>query len=156
MKDNKQKEIVVILPRIRSVHNVGSVFRSSDVFGIKKIYITGYTATPKHPKIYKTALGAEKVIPWQYDKQAMRVIKDLKKQGYYILGLEKTKTSIDIRNSKPKFPLALIVGNEVTGIPAKYLKICDSVCHIEMNGVKESLNVSVAFGIAAFYLSHIF
>lgn len=152
----KNKTIEIILPDIRSAFNVGSIFRTSDVFGIDKIYICGYTATPEHPKVLKTSLGSEKSVSWQQYKPTLRLIKKLKKQGYYILGLEKTKTSTDIRKTKVKFPLAIIVGNEIRGISKKYLDHCDAITHIEMQGIKESLNVSVAYGIAVFYYSQVF
>ena len=146
-------DIYVILPNIRSTYNVGSIFRTADSFGVKKIFLCGITPTPKHPKVAKTALGAENFVPWEYRKQALRLIKELKAKGVYILGLEKTRKSENILNSKPKFPMAIILGNEVLGIPLKYQKLCDLICHIEMRGKKESLNVATAFGIAGFYFS---
>lgn len=138
----------VICENIRSIYNVGSIFRTSDGFGVKKIFLCGYTGTPEHPHINKTALGAEKVIPWEKRRQTWRVIERLKKEGVKIVALEQTKDSIDIRNFKPTFPMALVVGNEVKGVSKAILKRCDASVHIPMVGIKESFNVASAFGIA--------
>src|SRR6056297_1070761 len=109
-----KNELVVVLPKIRSVYNVGSIFRSSDCVGVNKIYLTGWTATPEHPKMKKVALGAEDSVPWEKVKSDWRLIDKLKKQGYQIIGLELTDSSIDIReiDKKINYPVALIVGNE--------------------------------------------
>lgn len=147
-------ELVVVLPKIRSVYNVGSIFRSSDCVAVNKIYLTGWTATPEHPKMKKVALGAEESVSWEQVKSDWRLIDKLKKQGYQIIGLELTDNSVDIRkiDKKIKYPIALVVGNEVTGIPDYLLKRCDIVTHLPMYGVKESLNVASAFSIAIYYL----
>lgn len=152
MSNTSNNDIFVILPNIRSTYNVGSIFRTADAFGVKKIYLTGYTPTPKHPKLAKVSLGAEKSVDWEYKKQTARVLQDLKKKGFFILALEQAKNSVYLKEIVPKYPLAIVLGNEVNGIPKKYLKLCDEVVEIEMKGVKESLNVSVAFGIL---ISHV-
>lgn len=151
-KFNKNNDIYVILPSIRSLFNVGSIFRTSDCAGINKIYLCGWTGAPPAPRLIKTSLGAEKSVPWEQHKQAWRLIDKLKKQGVQIIGLEITKDSKDYRDIKVKYPCALVVGNEVTGLSDTILKRCDEVMHLPMLGIKESLNVSVAFGIAAYKL----
>lgn len=157
-KKNRQNllkdELVVILPQIRSVYNVGSVFRTGDCVAVNKIFITGWTATPENPKMKKVALGADESVPWEYAKSDWRLVDKLKKQGYQIVGLEYTDKSLDIRKIKGelKFPVALILGNEITGIPDYLLKRCDIVTHLPMYGIKESLNVASAFAIAIYYL----
>lgn len=147
-------DLVVLLPKIRSVYNVGSVFRTGDCAAINKIYISGWTATPENPKMKKVALGADESVPWEYAKSDWRLVDKLKKQGYQIVGLEYTEKSVDIRKikGKLKYPVALILGNEVTGIPDYLLKRCDIVTHLPMYGIKESLNVASAFAIAIYYL----
>ncbi len=146
----------VIAHNIRSLHNVGSIFRTADAFGVNKIFLTGYTGTPEYfahkAKISKTALGAEEFVPWEYKKSVAKLIKDLrlKYPKIKIVGLENNTDSISINKFKPKFPLVLVLGEETKGIPKPLLKLCDSVVEIPMVGQKESLNVSVAFGIAAY------
>ena len=143
----------VILPNIRSLYNIGSIFRTADACGVDKIFLTGYTGRPdKQPKIGKTALGAQDSVPWEYVCQTKRVIERLKKQGFEIIALEQTKKSIDYRKYKPTKNIALIVGNEVTGLPKNILNNCDKFIELPMIGQKESLNVSVAFGIVVYHL----
>ena len=144
----KKTEIHVICDNIRSLYNVGSIFRTSDALGISKIWLGGITGTPEQKGVKKVALGAEESVSWEHIKQPWRVIERLKRQGFQIVALELTKDSRDVKMFEPKFPLALIVGNEVSGVSPALLKRCDAVVHIPMKGIKESLNVSVAFGIA--------
>ncbi|MCX6779903.1 MAG: RNA methyltransferase [Candidatus Magasanikbacteria bacterium] len=152
MSENKEK-FVIILPNIRSAHNVGAMFRTADGAGVDKIYLTGYTPCPPHPRLDKVSLGAEKWVPWEYAKQAGRLLKKLKDQGYKIVALEQTPKSVNIYQWKPEFPLALIVGNEVDGVSKSLLKYCDSEIELDMKGQKKSLNVSVAAGITMYYIS---
>jgi tRNA G18 (ribose-2'-O)-methylase SpoU len=144
------KDFYVICDNIRSLENIGSIFRTADALGVAKIYLCGICGTPPNLKISKTALGAEKNIPWEYVKQTGRLIDKLKKQGIEVTALEQAKNSIDYAKYKPKFPVALIVGNEVKGISPKILQKCDKVIELPMSGEKESLNVSVAFGVAGY------
>ncbi|HCC23262.1 TPA: RNA methyltransferase [Candidatus Falkowbacteria bacterium] len=150
----KDPKITVILPNIRSLYNVGSIFRTADAVGIEKIYLTGYSGRPdkNEQKIAKTALGAHHTVPWKYEFHTWRVIEKLKQNGYIIIALEMTGESLDIRRFKPKSKLALMVGNEVKGLSPQLLNRCDHVLHLPMTGTKESLNVSIAFSIAAYYL----
>lgn len=144
------KDFYVICDNVRSLENVGSIFRTADALGVKKIFLCGITGTPPAPKIAKTALGAEKEIPFEYHKQTWRLIEKLKQAGITVIALEQDKKSIDYRKSKLKFPLALIVGHEVLGISQKTLQRVDKIIHLPMQGKKESLNVAVAFGIAGY------
>lgn len=152
----KRTEIAVLLHDIRSTHNVGSMFRTADTLGVTKIYISGYTPTPldkfERPRkdIAKVALGAEKTIPWEHVTDEKSLIKKLKKEKYQIVGVEQAKNSQDYKKVKIKRPVLFIVGNEVEGMDTATLKLCDVVAEIPMKGEKESLNVSVAFGVALF------
>lgn len=140
----------LILPDIRSCHNVGALFRTADACGVDFLYLTGYTATPPKPQIDKVALGAEKWMPWKHYKNTLTLVKALKKKGVIIVALEKNESSVDIGTVKFSGPLVLVVGNEVDGVDAQILKLADKVVHIPMYGKKESLNVSVAAGIAMY------
>ncbi len=144
----------LILYNIRSRFNVGAIFRTADAAGIDKIYLCGITPQPPHPKIDKVALGAEKTVPFEYVKQTVRLIKNLKKQKYTILALEQSKNSIPyfkFKNMKDK-KTVLILGSEVKGLPKKILDLADKVLEIPMHGKKESLNVGIATGIVIFEL----
>ncbi|MCL5666794.1 MAG: TrmH family RNA methyltransferase [Patescibacteria group bacterium] len=158
----KSRDFFVIAHNIRSLYNVGSIFRIADAFGVTKIYLTGYTGRPDQylngKKIAKVALGAEKFVPWEYCKSVSRLIKKLKNRGMRTVALENNvgagfSRPVELNKSKPKLPMALILGEETRGIPKPILKLCDQIIEIPMSGQKESLNVSVAFGIAAFWLS---
>jgi tRNA G18 (ribose-2'-O)-methylase SpoU len=120
--------------------------------GVSKIFLCGISGRPPHHKISKTALGAEKTIPFEYCKQTGRLIDRLKKDKISIIALEQSKDAISCLKFKPKFPLALIVGNEVKGISKAILKKCDIIIELPMAGKKESLNVSVAFGVAGYHI----
>jgi tRNA G18 (ribose-2'-O)-methylase SpoU len=148
-----KEKFVLILPSIRSGHNVGAMFRTADAAGVDKIYLTGYTAAPPHIQIDKVSLGAEKWVPWEKNKQTGRIIKRLKKQGFKIVALEQSQKSVNIFKWQPRFPIALIVGNEVRGISPATLRLCDKVVNIPMKGKKESLNVSIAAGVAIYHVS---
>lgn len=146
----------VILHDIRSTHNVGSMFRTSDAAGISKIYISGYTPAPvdqfkrKRKDIAKTALGAEDSVEWEQINDLEKLIFDLKNEGFKIIALEQAKKSVDYKKVKLGKKSVIIVGNEVMGMSQDILAQCDVVAEIPMRGEKESLNVSVAFGVALF------
>lgn len=140
----------LILPNIRSCHNVGAMFRTADAFGINKLYLCGYTAAPPKPQIDKVALGAEMWIPWDKHDDPIDLIKSLKEQGVSVVALEHTDHSVPLQQFEPTLPLALVVGHEVDGVDDELLAHCDAVVHIPMRGQKESLNVSVAAGIAMY------
>lgn len=146
------KNFVVVCDNLRSLYNVGSIFRTSDSLGVKKIYLCGITGTPEQSGLQKVSLGAEDSVEWEYAKSTWRTVEKLNKIGYNIVCLEQTNTSVDIGKFKPKFPLALVLGNEVDGVSASVLKRSKDHIHIPMKGIKESLNVSVAYGIAGYKL----
>ncbi len=156
MSSFKRKSLTIIAHNIRSLHNVGSIFRTADALGVSKIYLTGYTGAPLDPKIAKVALGAENFVPWEQHKSAVRLIKKLKgnQPQLQIVALENNlnRRTGNLNNFQPKFPLALIVGEETKGIPKSLLDLADVIVEIPMRGQKESLNVSVAFGIIAYQI----
>ncbi len=150
----------LILHNIRSVHNVGSIFRTADAAGVAKIILSGYTPAPvdrfKVPRkdFIKVSLGAEQTIPWEQTKTLAAAIKILRKENYFVAAVEQAKNSTPLCDfKKPKDrPLALVLGNEVRGVSKQSLKLVDAIIEIPMKGKKESLNVSVAAGIAMFTL----
>lgn len=146
------QEFYLILPNIRSAHNVGAMFRTADACGVTKIFLVGYTPIPPRPDIDKVALGAETWVPWKQYKNLKTLIKNLQKKGVKVVALEKTNNSLEIGNLNLKITerIALVVGNEVDGVDPKILEICDAVVHIPMYGKKESLNVSIAAGIGMY------
>lgn len=146
------KEFYVICDNIRSLENIGSIFRTADALGVSKIFLCGISGKPPNHKISKTALGAENSVPWEYYKQTGRLIDKLKNSKINIIALEQDKRSVLYTKFQPQFPLALIVGNEVKGISKKILKKCNKIIYLPMSGQKESLNVSVAFGAAGYYI----
>ena len=150
------EDVAVLLYDIRSTHNVGSIFRTCDALGVSKIYISGFTPTPldrfgrERKDIAKVALGAEKSIPWEYVKDPKDLVKKLKVKKFQVIGIEQAENSVDYKKVKVKYPVLFIMGSEVEGISKDLLSLCDIVAEIEMMGDKESLNVSVAFGVALF------
>jgi len=146
-------KVSLVLHNIRSALNVGSLFRTADAAGVSKIYLGGYTPTPEQDKVSKTALGSEKVILWKKVSQTWRVLEQLKKEGNTIVALEQSKNSVDYRKFRPRFPLVLVLGNEVAGLSSQILKYCDQAIELPMRGKKESLNVSVAGGIALYKIN---
>ncbi len=154
----KETEAVLILPDIRSALNVGAILRTADAVGITKVYLTGYTPRPTdtfgriQKDIAKSALGAETWVPWEYKKTLIPIVRALKKQGFTVIALEQDKKSVDYRKIKikGKTKVAIVLGPEVTGLSTAVLKECDIIAEIPMHGKKESLNVSVAAGIALF------
>lgn len=147
------EKFYLICDNIRSLENIGSLFRTADALGVDKIFLTGICGRPPHPKISKTALGAEKNIAWEYHWQTWRIIDKLKRDKVNIISLEQTPKSICYIQFKPKFPMALVVGNEVKGVSKSVLARSDAIIHLPMLGKKESLNVAVAFGAIGYYLN---
>lgn len=152
----KKQENILIINDIRSVTNVGAMFRTADAAGINKIYLTGFSPTPLdrfgniRKDMVKSALGAENFIAWEYKKNILPLLKKFKEEKYLIIGIEQDKKSVDYKKVKIKEKNVFIVGAEVTGIPKNILQKCDVIAEIPMKGKKESLNVSVACGIALF------
>ena len=145
--------IVVVVHDLRSAHNVGSVFRTADAAGLAHVYLTGITPTPDHRGVTKTALGAQDSVPWTAAPDLDALIATLRASGTTIAALERTPHAVEPADVPASaFPLALVLGNEVAGVPAHVLAAADLVVGLPQWGVKASLNVSVAFGIAAYGL----
>jgi tRNA G18 (ribose-2'-O)-methylase SpoU len=152
VEDFKQAEktpIIIILDDIRSLHNIGSVFRTSDAFLIEKIYLCGITATPPNKEIHKTALGATETVAWEYQKEVLSVIEQLKNENYKVFAIEQVENATFLQNFevKKEEKYALIFGNEVYGVNQKAIEICNGTIEIPQLGTKHSLNVSVSTGI---------
>ncbi len=148
-KKKFEGQFFVVCQNIRSLFNVGSVFRTSDAFAVDKVFLTGITGRPPRKEISKVALGADQYLPWEYRRQPRRLIKEMKEQGIRIVALEQAKGSKNFNNWKPRYPLALVLGNEPKGLPKSLLALVDEIVEIPMYGRKESLNVSVAYGVIA-------
>ncbi|MBL4655016.1 MAG: RNA methyltransferase [Bacteroidia bacterium] len=149
-KDSKKTPLVVILDNVRSLHNVGSVFRTADAFLIEKIYLCGITACPPHKDIQKTALGATDSVDWEHLKSTKDAVLRLKEEGYKIIALEQTHNAILLEDFSPERgeKYALILGHEVNGVVDEVLQLCDACLEIPQFGTKHSLNISVSAGIA--------
>ena len=143
--------MMIVAHNIRSLYNVGSIFRSADVFAIEKIFLTGYTGTPPQKEIAKTALGSENRVLWEKRENILSLISELKNGGWQVVGLETGEKTVSITTLNHR-RLVLILGNEVTGIELEVREKLDVLEEIPMPGVKKSLNVSVAAGIAMFVL----
>ena len=141
--------LVVVLDEVRSLHNIGSVFRTSDAFLVNCIYLCGITATPPHPEMHKTALGAEDTVNWIYKKHTLEAVEELHNQGYTVLAIEQVEGSTmlgDLVLDKDK-KYAIVMGNEVKGVQQEVVNACDGCIEIPQYGTKHSLNVSVTTGI---------
>jgi 23S rRNA (guanosine2251-2'-O)-methyltransferase len=149
--------LVGVLDNIRSIHNVGSIFRTSDGARLQHLYLNGITATPANAKLNKAALGAQERVPWTYRLNGPQLAMSLKQQGYFLLGLETAESEQPLFSAGQNLdgkPLAIIVGNERAGIDPGILAQCDMMLSLPMGGIKRSLNVAVAFGIVAYYLRY--
>ena len=144
----------IILNDLRSLHNVGAIFRTCDGIGINKLWLCGITGYPPNRQICKTAIGAEERVEWEYQSEILSVIKNLKKRKYQIVILEQTDSSCSYHLFRPTQPVCLIVGNEIGGISDEVIPLADASVEIDMRGIKNSLNVSVAFGIVAYHFKH--
>lgn len=148
-KEARKLPLIVVLDEIRSLHNIGSVFRTSDAFRIESIYLCGITATPPHPEMHKTALGAEYTVDWKYFKNTLDAVDKLKKDGYIVYSIEQAEGSIMLDelqlDSTKKY--AIIMGNEVKGVKQEVINNSDACIEIPQYGTKHSLNVSVTTGI---------
>ncbi|HYE95935.1 MAG TPA: TrmH family RNA methyltransferase [Rubricoccaceae bacterium] len=145
--------ISVVLPDVRSAYNVGSIFRTADAAGLAHVYLTGYTPTPAHRGVKKTALGAETAVPWSQHDDALGLVERLRAEGQTVVALERTPRAVGLEQVGPEhFPMVVVVGNEVAGVPPALLGVADLVLALPVYGVKTSLNVAVAFGVAAYGL----
>ncbi len=158
MKRENNRDVRILLHNIRSTHNVGSLFRTSDAAGVSHIYISGYSPTPldqfnrKRKDIAKVSLGAEDSVVWTKVGNVKNLIAELKIEGFSVIAIEQSDNSLDYKKVKIGDKVLIVVGNEVKGMSKDLLKLADVVAEIPMRGEKESLNVSVAFGIALFQL----
>ncbi|HQL44404.1 MAG TPA: RNA methyltransferase [Spirochaetota bacterium] len=143
--------VVTILENIRSLYNVGSMFRTADAARIAYMYLCGYTPYPPRKEIEKTALGSTESVPWEHSTKPQQVIKMLKNQGFVIAALEHTTTSVAYTTYTYSYPLCIVVGNEVHGVSDDVLAMCDTAIEIPMFGIKHSLNVAVAYGIVVYH-----
>ena len=141
--------LVVVLDEVRSLHNIGSVFRTSDAFLVNRIYLCGITATPPHPEMHKTALGAEDTVDWSYKKHTLEAVHELHNEGYTVLAIEQVEgsTMLDNLSLDPDKKYAIVMGNEVKGVQQEVVNACDGCIEIPQYGTKHSLNVSVTTGI---------
>ena len=156
-------EIVLIAHNIRSIHNLGSIFRTAEGFGVCKIYLSGYTPSPNSGlphvrakiagQLHKTALGAENIVPHENNLASEALFKKLRADGYKIVGLEQDERAIKLSDYKPSSKVALLLGEEVHGITPELRDLCDELIEIPMYGKKESFNVAVATGIALYHLT---
>ena len=149
-REMEKLPISVLLDNVRSMYNVGSVFRTSDAFLISEVILCGITGCPPHPEISKTALGADESVKWRYKKDALEAVKEMKKEGWLICVLEQAHNSLPLQNFTPSDELKylLVAGNEVDGVNQQIVDLADIVIEIPQHGVKHSLNVSVSVGIA--------
>ena len=143
--------VVTILENIRSLYNVGSMFRTADAARIAYMYLCGYTPHPPRKEIEKTALGSTESVPWEHSTKPQQVIKMLKNQGFVIAALEHTTTGVAYTTYNYSYPLCIVVGNEVHGVSDDVLAMCDAAIEIPMFGIKHSLNVAVAYGIVVYH-----
>ncbi|GBD93186.1 tRNA (guanosine(18)-2'-O)-methyltransferase [bacterium BMS3Abin05] len=142
--------VSVVAENIRSLFNVGSIFRTSDGARIERLYLTGFTGQPPRNEIAKTALGAEQSVPWEHHRNTRELLRKLKAEGRQIVVLEHTDQSRNFKSIPFDFPLVLVIGNEVEGVTEEAVQIADQAIEIPMFGIKQSLNVSVAYGIAVY------
>ncbi len=155
-----KRPLILILDNIRSAYNVGAIFRTADGVGVKKVYLCGITPNPNQSEgVVKTALGAECLIPWEYQPNGVTVARDLKTKGLNLIALERTADALLINDYRPDpidhREIALVLGNEKVGVDPGIIDLCDNILSLPMMGKKTSLNVAVAFGAAAYWLSFI-
>jgi tRNA G18 (ribose-2'-O)-methylase SpoU len=145
--------MAVLLDNIRSAWNAGSILRSADGFGFSQAYLCGITPTPENEAVRKTSLGAEDSVPWSYHKDAVKLVRGLRKAGSSIYALEEHERAVDIDQiAMPRQASIVIVGNEINGVDPGLLDLCDQIVYIPMRGEKRSFNVAIAFSITAFAL----
>ena len=153
-RESEKTPVIVVLDNIRSMHNVGSVFRTADAFLIRAIYLCGYTPQPPHRDIHKTALGATETVDWRFFATTVEAVRELREAGFGVFAVEQTEGSVSL----PEFgaghagPLAVVFGNEVSGVGEEALALCDGAIEIPQWGMKHSLNISIAAGIVLWEL----
>ncbi len=153
-KKQSKTPIILVLDNIRSLNNIGSVFRTADAFLIKKIYLCGITATPPHKDIRKTALGATESVDWEYVQDTLELVQSLQKEGASVVSIEQAEDSVQLQdfNPNPEKTYALVFGNEVKGVSQEVVSASDLVLEIPQFGTKHSLNISVSAGVVVWDL----
>ena len=148
-KASHKMPLVIVLDNVRSLNNIGSVFRTSDAFRVESIYLCGISSPPPSPEIHKTALGAEDAVDWKYFEDTHEAVRELQQRGYSVLAIEQCEGSTMLNQWEPDFshPYAIVMGNEVKGVQQSVVDICDGCIEIPQYGTKHSLNVSVTTGI---------
>ncbi len=148
--------VVILLDNVRSLHNVGSAFRTADAFSLEKILLTGITGTPPHREIHKTALGATESVSWEYCESPAVAVQRCKDQGYQIWAVEQTTESTPLNKFVPRTnqPYCLVFGNEINGVSDEVLALADGALEIPQSGTKHSLNISVCVGIVSWHFAH--
>ena len=157
-KQQDKTPLVVVLDNVRSMNNVGSIFRTADAFAVEKLYLCGITATPPHKEITKTALGATESVDWEHKEDVVELVKELQANGYLVYMIEQTDSSIMLDSFMPDVSkkIAIVLGNEVFGVDDRLLPVVDGALEIPQYGTKHSLNVSIAGGIVIWEISRIF
>ncbi|MFM9052627.1 MAG: RNA methyltransferase [Bacteroidota bacterium] len=152
-RSSDKSSVVVVLDNVRSLNNIGSVFRSSDAFRCRKLILCGITAKPPHRDIHKTALGAEDTVPWEYFTTAAEAVNYLKEKGYRIIAVEQTDKSYPLNEfkAKPDEPIAFVFGHEIDGVSDSALTLADESLEIPQFGTKHSINISVCAGIVLWH-----
>lgn len=145
--------VYAILEDVRSLYNVGSMFRTADALHLAKLCLCGYTGFPPRKEISKTALGSEHTVPWEKHSSAIKLSRDLQAKGMQIVVLEQTNDAVDFWEAPIQFPVAFIVGNEVTGVSEDLVELADLILELPMAGIKQSLNVATAFGVVGYELA---
>jgi tRNA G18 (ribose-2'-O)-methylase SpoU len=153
-RESEKTPVIVVMDNIRSMHNVGSVFRTADAFLLRGIYLCGYTPQPPHRDIHKTALGATETVDWRYFPTTAEAVRALKDEGYAVYAVEQTEGSVALQefSAASAGPLAVVFGNEVEGVGEEALALCDGSVEIPQWGMKHSLNISIAAGIVLWEL----
>lgn len=150
IKKKQRNPIFALLDNVRSLHNVGAIFRTSDAVLLDKVYLTGITGFPPRNEISKTALGAEDLVPWEYHENAKEIIQKLKKEGVQIVAVELAQGSEDFREADFEFPVCFVFGHEVEGISDEVMELVDKTIHLPMLGRANSLNVATCYGIVMY------
>jgi len=157
-RQSEKMPVVVVLDNIRSMHNVGSVFRTADAFLIRGIYLCGYTPRPPHRDIHKTALGATETVEWKYFQDIREALHQLKEEGYKVFAVEQVDKSIPLQElaAQHSGKTVVVFGNEVSGVGEEALRLCDGSVEIPQWGMKHSLNISIAAGIVLWELARVY
>lgn len=152
-RKSEKTPLIIILDNVRSLNNIGSVFRTADAYRVEKIYLCGITAQPPHKDIRKTALGATETVEWEYRENTIDVVQELNEQGVITCAIEQAEQSVNLHEFQPTgFKIAVVMGNEVKGVQQEVVNACKKVIELEQYGTKHSLNISVCTGIVIYDL----